>query len=167
MGHKIKVYTDHKNLVFTTFNTERVLRWRMVLEEYGPELIYIKGGDNVVADALSRLDLIPEDEDQDSDKVQPTRKETRTRNKNSTKNENTPRIPPAKEKKDRANDINLLDFYNVKRDELPDNVYPLRISLISAEQKKDERSNNKIAPSHVPKFVGAERAMMSFEKMEK
>ena len=25
LGHKIKVYTDHKNLVFTTFNTERVL----------------------------------------------------------------------------------------------------------------------------------------------
>ena len=32
----------------------------MVLEEYGPELVYIKGHDNVVADALSRLDLLPE-----------------------------------------------------------------------------------------------------------
>ena len=63
LGHKIKVYTDHKNLVFTTFNTERVLRWRMVLEEYDPELIYIKGPDNVVADALSRLDLL-EDENE-------------------------------------------------------------------------------------------------------
>ena len=60
LGHKIKVYTDHKNLTFTQFNTERVLRWRMVLEEYGPELVYIKGHDNVVADALSRLDLLPE-----------------------------------------------------------------------------------------------------------
>ena len=62
LGQQIKIYTDHKNLTFTQFNTERVLRWRMVLEEYGPELIYIKGQDNVVADALSRLDLIPDDE---------------------------------------------------------------------------------------------------------
>jgi hypothetical protein len=31
--------------------------WRLVLEEYGPELEYIKGERNVVADALSRLDI--------------------------------------------------------------------------------------------------------------
>ena len=59
LGHKIKVYTDHKKLTFQTFNTERILQWRMVLKEYGPELIYIKGHDNVVADALSRLELLP------------------------------------------------------------------------------------------------------------
>jgi hypothetical protein len=33
------------------------MRWRLVLEEYGPELRYIKGEHNIVADALSRLDL--------------------------------------------------------------------------------------------------------------
>jgi hypothetical protein len=32
--------------------------WRLTLEEYGPELRYIKGEHNVVADALSRLDMI-------------------------------------------------------------------------------------------------------------
>ena len=35
------------------------MRWRLILDEYGPELIYIKGENNVVADALSRLDLQP------------------------------------------------------------------------------------------------------------
>ena len=34
------------------------MRWRLILEEYGPELIYVKGENNVVADALSRLNLI-------------------------------------------------------------------------------------------------------------
>ena len=34
----------------------------MVLEEYDPELVYIKGPDNVVADALSRLDLLSDEE---------------------------------------------------------------------------------------------------------
>ena len=28
----------------------------MVIEDFGPELTYIKGNDNVVADAMSRLD---------------------------------------------------------------------------------------------------------------
>ena len=31
------------------------MRWRLLLEEYGPEIEYIKGLKNVVADALSRL----------------------------------------------------------------------------------------------------------------
>jgi hypothetical protein len=31
-----------------------------MLKEYGPELRYIKGEHNIVADALSRLDMVPE-----------------------------------------------------------------------------------------------------------
>ena len=31
------------------------MRWRLVIEEFGIELIYIKGENNVAADALSRL----------------------------------------------------------------------------------------------------------------
>ena len=33
------------------------MRWRLILEEYGPELKYIKGEKNIVADALSRLEI--------------------------------------------------------------------------------------------------------------
>jgi hypothetical protein len=40
------------------------MRWRLVLEEYGPELRYIKGEHNIVADALSRLDMVPEPREQ-------------------------------------------------------------------------------------------------------
>ena len=57
LGHQLTVYTDHKNLTYKNFNTERVMRWRLILEEFGPELKYIKGEKNIVADALSRLDM--------------------------------------------------------------------------------------------------------------
>ena len=53
LGHQITIYTDHKNLTYRNFNTERVMRWRLILEEFDPELKYIKGENNVVADALS------------------------------------------------------------------------------------------------------------------
>ena len=33
------------------------MRWRLYIEEYSPDLKYIKGEKNVVADALSRLDM--------------------------------------------------------------------------------------------------------------
>jgi hypothetical protein len=33
------------------------MRWHLILEEFGPELLYIKGKNNIVADALSRLDI--------------------------------------------------------------------------------------------------------------
>ena len=43
LGHQITVYTDHKNLTYKIINTERVMRWRLIIEEFGPELKYIKG----------------------------------------------------------------------------------------------------------------------------
>ena len=38
------------------------MRWRLILEEFGPELKYIKGENNAVADALSRLEKSPNQE---------------------------------------------------------------------------------------------------------
>ena len=60
LGQKIVVHTDHKNLTCKNFNTERVMRWRLILEEYGPTVEYIKGERNIVADALSRIGMVKE-----------------------------------------------------------------------------------------------------------
>ena len=57
LKHQVTVYTDHKNLTYNFFNTERVMSWRLILEVFGPELKYIKVENNVVADALSHLDM--------------------------------------------------------------------------------------------------------------
>eukprot|EP00957_Ditylum_brightwellii_P042991 3256442-Ditylum_brightwellii.AAC.1 len=53
LGQMITVYTDHTNLTYKNFNTERVVCWRMVKEDFEPELIHIEGNDSVVADAMS------------------------------------------------------------------------------------------------------------------
>jgi len=60
-GQGINVYTDHKNLTRDSLGltSDRVARWRILLEECAPEIIYIKGINNTVADAISRLDYDP------------------------------------------------------------------------------------------------------------
>jgi hypothetical protein len=40
--------------------SNRVTCWRILLEEYAPEIIYITGIHNTVADAISRLDNDPQ-----------------------------------------------------------------------------------------------------------
>ena len=52
------MFTDHKNLTTKNFSTDRVMRWRLLLEEYGPELRYLEGHKNIVTDALSRSNII-------------------------------------------------------------------------------------------------------------
>ena len=37
--------------------SQRVMRWRLILEEFGPDIKHIKGEDNVIADAISRLPM--------------------------------------------------------------------------------------------------------------
>ena len=63
-GQKIKVYTDHKNLIRDALGSasDRVYFRRLLLEEFGPEIVYIKGIHNTVADAISRLDYTPTQE---------------------------------------------------------------------------------------------------------
>ncbi len=54
-GQRINVYIDHKNLTGDGLGltSDRVTRWRILLEEYATEIIYIKGIHNTVADAIS------------------------------------------------------------------------------------------------------------------
>jgi RNase H-like domain found in reverse transcriptase len=57
LGQKlIAVHTDHKNLLYQKMSTDRIIQWRLLIEEFGPTFQHIKGEKNVIAHALSRLD---------------------------------------------------------------------------------------------------------------
>jgi len=74
-GYKINVFSDHKNLVYaaTISESQRVMRWRLLLEEFGPNIQHIPGKDNIVADALSRLPTTNTERDEPSTGTVPLR----------------------------------------------------------------------------------------------
>ena len=60
-GSKIVVYSDHNPLKYLTINAPknaRLTRWVLAMQRYDFELKHIKGEDNKVCDALSRLDIV-------------------------------------------------------------------------------------------------------------
>ena len=60
-GQRVEIFTDHISLTRDTLGmmSDRVYRWCILIEEHGPEIMYIKGVDNTVADAISWLDYDP------------------------------------------------------------------------------------------------------------
>jgi hypothetical protein len=60
-----KLYTDHENLTYLDAGgSAKVYRWKLEVQEYDFEILPIKGEDNIVADALSRLCGIDENTEQ-------------------------------------------------------------------------------------------------------
>jgi hypothetical protein len=47
-----------RNLTYKHFTSDRAMQWRLFIEEYSPNLRYIKGIKIVAADALSRLEIL-------------------------------------------------------------------------------------------------------------
>jgi hypothetical protein len=60
-GKSIKVYTDHANLIRDALDmtSDHVYQWKLLWEEYGPEIDYIKSIHNTIADATSWLEYDP------------------------------------------------------------------------------------------------------------
>ena len=57
-GAVTTVHTDHLNLLYQSLPSQRMVRWRLMLEEFAPMFKHVAGVDNDAADALSRLDML-------------------------------------------------------------------------------------------------------------
>ena len=55
-GADIFIFTYHENLTFADakYDNQRVIRQRLFIKEFEPEIRHIKGTDNIAADTLSR-----------------------------------------------------------------------------------------------------------------
>ena len=56
-GHTIEILTDHNPLTFLSRvrQNQRLVRWSLLLQSYNLKISHIKGKENLIADALSRL----------------------------------------------------------------------------------------------------------------
>ena len=106
-GVKFTVETDHNPLVWLTKLKEpnaRLMRWKLQLEEYNFETKYKKGKENLVADALSRIQLnANETNDKDNHDLESI-------------------FPNADETVANLNDFDLADYVlNEKYNDVPEN----------------------------------------------
>ena len=62
-GYEINIFYDQKNLVYAAnlIEYQRLILWRLILKEFGPNIQHIDGVDNIVADTLSILTSTPSD----------------------------------------------------------------------------------------------------------
>jgi hypothetical protein len=140
LGQDLIVHTDHKNILYDSdLANDRITRWRHTLEEYGPKYVHIAGKDNVVADALSRLDA-----DQDMEALETKSLETLESNSSDPRaqccacimallnRDETIEVPDGK--KPSA----VVEFVMANNSDSISEKFPLSPSLIAKYQQKDK-----------------------------
>jgi hypothetical protein len=116
-----------------------VYRWRLLLEEYGPKIVYIKGIHNTVADAVSRLGYDPSiNRTAESFQTMKVRNKSHQRQCRMTVSKNWCKLDIDSDNLDsftnKHDDWNLLFAYHEEEDE----VYPLTLTEIADAQRKDQ-----------------------------
>ncbi len=140
-GQNIKVFTDNANLMKDALGLtlDQVYQWRLLLEEYGPKIIYIKGIHNTVADAVLLLENDPS-----SNQTAESFHTTKVRN-NSSQRQCSMMVLKNWCKPDI--DLDNLDSYTDKHEdwnpmfahhEEEDKVYLLTLTEIADAQHKDQ-----------------------------
>jgi hypothetical protein len=118
---------------------DRVYQWGLLLEEYGPEIVYIKGIQNTVADVVSRLDYDPS-VNQTAEIFHMTKVKNKSRQRQCW-------MTVSKQWCELDLDSDNLDSYTDKHDDWnlmfahhkeEDEIYPLTLTAIAEGQHKDQ-----------------------------
>ena len=128
-GHKIVVHTDHKNILYGKLSNDRITRWRLLLEEFGPEYVHVSGKENRVADALSRLE-------KDSGT------ESEPEEENGLLQAHVMTMMIRDESFDMPTNSEELASYCVSRQTLESEEFPLSPKVLAREQEKDRNVRN-------------------------
>jgi hypothetical protein len=109
--------------LYGKLSNDRITRWRLLLEEYGPKYVHIAGKNNIVADALSRQE---KDEDE---KLSETEEGLVLSHTMCAVEQNEARVMPETKEELVKNIMNV--------DEMESEEFPMSPEIIAREQKKD------------------------------
>jgi hypothetical protein len=125
LGQQVIVHTDHLTILYGKLSNDRITRWRLLLEEYGPKYVHIAGKNNIVAYALSRLE---KDEDED-EKLSQAEEGLVLSHTMCAVEQNEARVMPETKEELVRNIMNV--------DEMESEEFPMSPEIIAREQKKD------------------------------
>jgi hypothetical protein len=57
LGAEIEIYTDHKNLTYSSSINQQIVRQLNYIDEFPPPYTHIPGNENFLADSFSRLPI--------------------------------------------------------------------------------------------------------------
>jgi hypothetical protein len=123
LGQQVIAHTDHSNILYRKLSNDRITRWRLLLEQYGPKYVHISGETNIVADALSRLE---KDEDEKLSETE----EVLVLSHTMCAVEQSEAIVMPEIKEELV--VNIIDI-----DEMESEEFPMSPEIIACEQKED------------------------------
>jgi hypothetical protein len=154
-GQNIKVFTDHANLTRNALGltSDRVCQWRLLLEEYGSKIVYIKGIHNTIADAVLWLEY-----DSSANRTAESFYTTKVRNSKSRQRQNWMTVLKNWCKLNKDTDKLDIDLNTDKHDDWnlmfahhkdKDKIYPLTTIEIAEAQRCYVRSISKAQGSQL------------------